>query len=1350
MSYKKKFLNKSGASSPISGINSNNGAWNNSSGTQNGHASTDFGYKNYMSRLPEVYTGHPNRIERYNQYEMMDVDAEINACLDIISEFSTQRNEHNKTPFSFEFKEDPTPHEVELLTKQLQQWCKLNEFDVRIFKIFRNIIKYGDQVFVRDPENFKLYWVDMVKVIKVIVNESEGKKPEQYVLKDINVNLQNLSVAQKTNTDFAANPATGLGGSGGGTNTPYTVPAMPYNTSGSRFTLGQSESAIDGKHILHLSLTEGLDRFWPFGQSILENIFKVYKQKELLEDAVLIYRVQRAPERRMFKIDVGNMPSHLAMAFVERVKNEIHQRRIPSVYGGQSIVDATYNPLCLDLETKIPLLDGRTLSLRDIIAEFEEGKENWAYSCDPVTGKVVPGVINWAGVTRKDAEVLELTFDNGKTLVCTPDHKIPVFGKGFIEAKDLTTADELITYSQIEQAIWDQPSGAHVDIADLVGGFFNELSKHQEFTFLQEAITQRKDMIVHKDGRVSNNNPNNLMFVNSDDYHLYLQVSQGDFWTTEYSLAYSIDEAIAKSWPTLTAERRRTLFWCAKYGLSTEELHNDPSAKDQYLDAARALKENITCATPFVPATISGAVNKTKLTSITPYSNIDTGTITIDGLHRWHDYHTFAIDAGIFVKNSMNEDYFFPVTCLTLDTPIPLLDGRTLTLQEMIDEHAAGKQNWVYSVNQTTFEMEPGKIVWAGVTRKNATLVEVELDNGEKVRVTPDHRFIMRDGTEVEAQYLNTGDSLMPLYLSESKTSPKQKGKPYLRYVDNATGKIKWVHTTVMPKAHSGKDTVIHHIDYDSRNNNPSNLVEMSNEDHIELHRNAGTYSLAKQWNCPKSREKLITGIRDYHNNRTEEDTALIKERNRKNAISGHANMSEDTRRVWSKKLSDSLYARDLKLEYSPKMVEYVQSYAIAYKDSIHSIDDLQLALESDTEFMALWHSVNENRLGKNKTIDVSITMFSAPRIRELFALTEYKSWQNFSKAIGIEVERYSFSELNKINYAVRVQEYEKSPTTCKQCGQEFAYVRRNGKFCNTSCSTRYNNLNGVLGAQVTKTKSAYHNHKVKTVTWLPTREDTGDITVEGNHNFAVAAGVYIHNSEGRGSSVEVLPGGQNLGEIDDLRYFNNRLARGLRVPSSYLPTGPDDNTTPLSDGRVGTAMIQEFRFNQYCERLQNYMALKLDEEFKLFLRWRGFNIDTSLFQLVFNPPQNFAAYRQSELDNARVGTFTSMESLPYISKRFALERFLGLTEEEIKRNEKLWEEENKEEVTNEPGGSDLRNIGVSTGDFEADMQTADEIEAGDEMADMGPEAAGPVGDAGGAAVPGGAAGPVGGGPMQI
>jgi hypothetical protein len=158
-------------------------------------------------------------------------------------------------------------------------------------------------------------------------------------------------------------------------------------------------------------------------------------------------------------------------------------------------------------------------------------------------------------------------------------------------------------------------------------------------------------------------------------------------------------------------------------------------------------------------------------------------------------------------------------------------------------------------------------------------------------------------------------------------------------------------------------------------------------------------------------------------------------------------------------------------------------------------------------------------------------------------------------------------------------------------------------------------------------------------------------------------------------------------------------------------------------------------------------MAMKLDEEFKLFLRWRGFNIDTGLFQITFNPPQNFAAYRQSELDNARVSTFASMEAFPYISKRFALERFLGLSEEEIKKNEQLWLEENADDVAQDPKGSDLRNIGVSTGDFQADTDTADEIANSEMEQEPGsPETAGPVAGPEGAAAAGAGAGPVGGG----
>ena len=315
----------------------------------------DPGYRNYQSNLPELYVGHPNRIERYNQYEQMDMDSEVNAALDIIAEFSTQVNEDNNLPFDLHFHNKPTDNEIKIIKEQLEQWCNLNELNRRMFKIFRNVIKYGDQVFIRDPETFKLFWTEMSKITKVIVNESEGKEPEQYLIKDLNPNFQNLTATAIAATDTYTNHPQ-VGGPSGS----YVQPSNAMG-GGSRFTHAQNEAAINAEHVVHISLTEGLDVFWPFGNSVLENIFKVFKQKELLEDAIIIYRVQRAPERRIFKIDVGNMPSHMAMAFVERIKNEVHQRRIPTqTGGGTNMMDATYNPLSTNEDFFFPTTaDGR-------------------------------------------------------------------------------------------------------------------------------------------------------------------------------------------------------------------------------------------------------------------------------------------------------------------------------------------------------------------------------------------------------------------------------------------------------------------------------------------------------------------------------------------------------------------------------------------------------------------------------------------------------------------------------------------------------------------------------------------------------------------------------------------------------------------------------------------------------------------------------------------------------------------------------------------------------------------------------------------------------------------------------
>ena len=307
---------------------------------------------NYSSYLPDVYSGAPNRIERYGQYNVMDMDSEVNAALDILAEFCTQNNTQNNTPFKFTYNQKATNTEVQIIEQYLHQWCKLNDLNKRIFKIMRNVFKYGDSFFIRDPETKKLFHVDPAKVSKIIVNESTGKTPEQYVVRDINFNFRNLVATTPYQT---TGNVTG-GGSGYLTGGVRGMVGANYQDSpGTRFATGQREIAVDAKHIFHLSLSEGLDLNFPFGNSLLESVFKVYKQKELLEDAIIIYRVQRAPERRVFYIDVGNMPSHLAMQFVERVKTEIHQRRIPSsTGGGTNVIDSSYNPLSINEDYFFP------------------------------------------------------------------------------------------------------------------------------------------------------------------------------------------------------------------------------------------------------------------------------------------------------------------------------------------------------------------------------------------------------------------------------------------------------------------------------------------------------------------------------------------------------------------------------------------------------------------------------------------------------------------------------------------------------------------------------------------------------------------------------------------------------------------------------------------------------------------------------------------------------------------------------------------------------------------------------------------------------------------------------------
>jgi hypothetical protein len=314
---------------------------------------------NFASFLPLVYAGPPNRIQRYYQFDDMDRDSDINAALDTIADFSTQSEEQADEPFEISYNGEPNESETKILKTMLSKWVRLNKFKSRLWNIFRDALKNGDAFFLRDPETQEWLWLDHFMVEMVKVDDTLGKKPEEYLVRGLDYNRQTKFATKQADPNQYRTPygTSTVGSSRVSSVSGQSGPAA-FSLSGTasdprqRHMLGpysQEVSVIDAEYVIHLSLSVGNDINWPFGVSILEPIFKTFKQKELLEDAIIIYRVQRAPERRIFYIDVGTMPPERAKRHIEMIKNDIHQRRIPNRTGtGGSMLDAAYNPLSIN------------------------------------------------------------------------------------------------------------------------------------------------------------------------------------------------------------------------------------------------------------------------------------------------------------------------------------------------------------------------------------------------------------------------------------------------------------------------------------------------------------------------------------------------------------------------------------------------------------------------------------------------------------------------------------------------------------------------------------------------------------------------------------------------------------------------------------------------------------------------------------------------------------------------------------------------------------------------------------------------------------------------------------------
>ncbi len=204
--------------------------------------------------------------------------------------------------------------------------------------------------------------------------------------------------------------------------------------------------------------------------------------------------------------------------------------------------------------------------------------------------------------------------------------------------------------------------------------------------------------------------------------------------------------------------------------------------------------------------------------------------------------------------------------CFTKDTKIQLTDGRNISFGELINEHKTGKKHWTFAFNGKDNRIEVAQIKNPRLTIKDAKLIEVTLDNGEKIRCTPNHRFMLRNGKYRQAQNLKSGDSLMPLYLENYEGNDnnlkgyKQVHQPTLntwQFVHHLSDQWNLGHN-VYNKA-SGR--IRHHKDINKFNNNPDNIVRLDWKEHWLIHAKLASW---RHHNDPEYVKKLAQGRKKY------------------------------------------------------------------------------------------------------------------------------------------------------------------------------------------------------------------------------------------------------------------------------------------------------------------------------------------------------------------------------------------------------------------------------------------------------------------------------------------------------
>lgn len=432
-----------------------------------------------------------------------------------------------------------------------------------------------------------------------------------------------------------------------------------------------------------------------------------------------------------------------------------------------------------------------------------------------------------------------------------------------------------------------------------------------------------------------------------------------------------------------------------------------------------------------------------------------------------------------------------PDFCLDGSTNIKLLNGEVISVADMLDRFSNGEEMWVYSSDEKG-DFKPGKVSDVWISGYVNSLIKVTLDNGKEILTTPNHRYMLRDGSYKEAKDLEIGQSLMPMYFNyhngyESyKKNSESTTKFYSVYKEVANSLLE--KEIEDAKIRSGEDSIaIHHKDFNKLNNYPSNLYPMGRLEHYMWHSNHVKESGAL--------DKFLEGGKKYW--ATDEAKKKQTECMRNTMKEYYENVDENTKK----------YLHDVRSKNSKEAwergcfnTERWKNASNKRKEFLHSEEMERLTTEGIRRY---WSNLSD----EDRAWRASISRQNSIKGRE--------------KIIGI---KRSEETKNKLKEAIKNQTPEQKAEHCRKIN--LSKIRNQlYKLIELGKDLTEDNYASISYAGCPKLHRYFSsideavsyfniNHKVKSIEYVVLDEamPVYDISVDKYNNFYVDAGVMLHN----------------------------------------------------------------------------------------------------------------------------------------------------------------------------------------------------------------------------------------------